>query len=137
MNTVLRAVVGVLIVAVVGLGLALFLVASNLSGDVDQAKRDAAEAQAQARKVAASKPPAPEVTQAKLDTVSNTLTAQVDGMESKVGGLGKRVKQIEDCVPEVQAQIDSLDIEAGPYITTNQQVSRVCQRLVYGTAIGD
>jgi hypothetical protein len=133
MNTALRAAVGLLIVAVVALAVALFLVASNLSGDVDLAKRDAARAEAQARKVAATKPATPEVTQAELDTVEDTLTTQVEGVQARVG---KRIKRIEDCVPEVQAQIDSLDIEVGPYITTNQQVSRVCQSLVYGTPVG-
>ena len=128
MNTALRAAVRVLIVAVVGLGVALFLVASSLSADVDDAEQAAARAEEQAQEVADLKP-VPEVTQNEMDMLEDTLTTQVEGVQSR---LAKRIKRIEDCVPEVQAQIDSLDIEAGPYITTNQQVSRVCVNVVYG-----
>ena len=134
-NVALRVAVGILIVAVIGLGVALFLVASSLSDDVDEANQTAAQAQTRADKAAAAKPPVPDVTREDIDTMKDTLTTEVESVQAR---LGKRVKHIEDCVPEIQAQIDSLDLDdSGFYITNDQQVSRVCQTFLYGRPLGD
>ena len=132
----LRAVVGVLIVAVVMLGVALYSVASSVSADVTNAKHQASLAIDQLRDIEA-KPSTPQVTATDLDSLRSTvddLQAEMTGVKTKLGGTVKLTKRVTDCLPEVQAQIDSLDWnDDGGYIETGQQLSRFCQPVVYGT----
>ena len=50
----------------------------------------------------------------------------------RVTKLDRRLKLIEDCVPELQAEVNSLSWEDG-YISIDQQVSRRCSPSLYGT----
>lgn len=137
----LRAIVGVLIVAVIGLGAALYIVASDLGGDVSDAQEQADRAMVQLRRVEA-KPSTPQVTADDLDGLRSSvgdLQTDVSNVKTKLGATAKLAKNVTECLPEVQSQIDSLDWnDDGGYIETGQQVSRVCQPVIYGTpAPGD
>lgn len=54
--------------------------------------------------------------------------------------VSRRVKLIEECLPEIQSQLYSIEFDDG-YIDISQQLSRVCNALLYppenNNAIGE
>jgi hypothetical protein len=105
--TLLRIVVGVLAAALMGLGVALVVVASNASSDIDRHTKRIAALE---RRVAESG----SEDQAELTTLRRDL------------------RRLTDCLPGVQTEIDTLDIDPETlFISPGSQLSRVCQPLVY------
>jgi hypothetical protein len=128
----LRAAVGVLLVAVVGLIVATVVFASNAGDAKTRAKTasaDAGRASDELRKLsgevkalASAKPTEPVVTQADLVA-----------LRTRLADAEKRVKVFEDCMPEIQGEIDSLRWNNnGGYIEVGQQLSRPCSKVIYG-----
>jgi hypothetical protein len=47
-----------------------------------------------------------------------------------------RIQALENCVPELQGELDSLQIDDSGFINISQQVSRTCTKALYGTGTG-
>lgn len=80
-----------------------------------------------------------------LETASSTLQKQATALQESSSGdsksslkeVAKRVKKLEDCLPEIQTEINSLDLEAignEYYVSTGSQVSSYCSPVVYPSA---
>lgn len=77
-----------------------------------------------------------------LEAKSSALQKQATVLQESSSGdsktslkeVAKRVKKLEDCLPEVQNEINSLDLEAignEYYVRTGSQVSSYCSPVVY------
>ena len=70
-----------------------------------------------------------------LETFKAEITKKVDA-------AGKQVTRLNDCLPELQAELNGLSISTsdtsgyltGAYLSNSQQVSRVCSSLLSGGA---
>jgi hypothetical protein len=80
-----------------------------------------------------------------LETTASALQKQAMALQESSSGDGKsslkevakRVKKLEDCLPEIQTEINSLDLEAignEYYVSTGSQVSSYCSPVVYPNA---
>jgi hypothetical protein len=116
--TLLRIAVGVLAAAVVGLGVALVVVASNASSDIDRQE-------------------------GRLAALERRAAESRSGDQAELTALRRDLRRVTDCLPEMQTEIDTLDLDRETlFISPGSQLSRVCQPVIYpqqagATAIGD
>jgi uncharacterized protein YoxC len=79
-----------------------------------------------------------------LEATASTLRKQTKILEQSSSGdsqsslkeVAKRLKKVEECLPEIQTEINALDLEAVGseyFISTNSQVSSYCSPVVYPT----
>lgn len=109
-NLGLKVAVAVIGAVAAGLVVALVLVASSASSDTDDNSQRIAKLE---RQLSAEQP-----------------TSQ----PARIRRLTRRVKLLEDCLPEMQTEIDSLELDSDTYfISTSNQVSRVCYETVFGS----
>lgn len=146
MNAI-RALIGVLVVAVVGLAIALVLVSSSASSSnakqADQIKAlqvdvTATQAAVKQAKAAAVSSGQEDVTAVKADVAD--VKADVETVKTSLAAqgrsTGRRISTIMDCLPEMQTEMNSLDVDRFGYISMNSQVSRPCQKVVYPSGTG-
>lgn len=80
-----------------------------------------------------------------LEATASALQKQATSLEESSSGDGKgslkevakRVRKLEECLPEVQTEINSLDLEAignEYYVSPGSQVSSYCSPVVYPSA---
>jgi hypothetical protein len=115
MTTTRNTKVALAILAAVVVGLTVALVAVGSSATADNgtnAKRiSSLERQLRAQQVEAKKP---------------------NGEPALVAKLSKRVKLLEDCLPELQSEINGLGVTSDGYgIENNTNLSRVCEPVMY------
>lgn len=141
---VVRSLIGVLLVAVVGLIAAFVLVTSDLSATNTQQASAIRDLKVQVKK-AQDRAQTAEV---KADTARqsgiNALRKDVDAAKEDIDTLQTRGKVIDrkmtsvmDCLPEMQTEMNSIDVDRYGILSMTAQVSRPCQKLVYPDASAD
>lgn len=121
--------VAVILLAVVSLALiaALVVVASDASSDRDD---QAARIDAQQKQLTAL--------QQRIQKAEAAVSGPQGEVTSKLARLQRRTKSIEDCIPELQTEVNSLSIDRESLvISPTNQISRVCSTTLYGSAPGD
>jgi uncharacterized protein HemX len=120
---ILRILVGVLAAAVLGLAVALVVVAGSASSDNDRQTDTLAQSDK------------------RIAELERRVRESGNGDQADLGDLRRHLRKVEDCLPEVQTELDSLNIDRETlYISPSNQLSRVCQPLVYpqvSTVSGD
>lgn len=133
-----KGAIGLLILVVAGLAVYCVVTITGLQGDVRDARANVASLRAQdhtlAAKVATLEHPSTGDWASATDL--SDLTSRVDTLEGSVKGATTTSTQLKNCLPEVQAELDSLGVSGG-YPVVEQQVSRVCQAVVYGSGPSD
>lgn len=128
----MRAAIGVLALLVVGLAVYSVVTITGLQSDVSAARGDVAALRtdnvALKAKVAAVSRPTGEW--AKASDFSD-LSYKVDQATSQLKRVATTTGRMTDCIPELQAELNSLDVSDG-YASISQQVSRPCWTIVYG-----
>jgi hypothetical protein len=111
---VLRIATAVLATAVAGLAIALAVVAGNAASDNDQQAATLARADK------------------RIAVLEHRVANSGSGNQAKLTALAGQLKLVNDCLPEVQTEVDSLEIDRETlFISPSNQLSRVCQPLVY------
>jgi hypothetical protein len=134
MNAV-RALIAVLLIAVIGLTAALIIASSDASSTNARQAVAIRELRARMAKAESSADAAREVTAVKGDV--STVKDDLATLKATARSLSRKIAEVTDCLPEIQTEINSIDVDRYGYISTNTQVSRPCQKIVYPGANGD
>jgi hypothetical protein len=72
-----------------------------------------------------------------LSRLKAEIASSGSGIGTSVDDLVAQMKLINDCIPELQAEVTSETYySAGSYITPSVQLSRYCSDLIYGGSTG-
>lgn len=145
--TAIRAMVVVLLLAVIGLVIGLVLVSSTASSNNASQADQIRSLQAQVRqtqsavrqaKAAAVSSGQEDVTAVKADVAD--VKADIETVKTSLAAqgrsTGRRIETIMNCLPEMQTEMGSIDVDKYGYISMNAQVSRPCQKVVYPSPDG-
>jgi peptidoglycan hydrolase CwlO-like protein len=135
----LRAVVAVLSALVVGLVVVVIVTASGQSSNNSARVDDIAVLRSQVREAKtaakAAEVKAQSSGQAEVSDLKRTVSAtqsDVTALQARNRVLERKIKALADCLPEVQMELNSLEIDRQSlFISPSSQVSRVCQTVVY------
>ena len=126
-TTGLNVAVALLAAAVLGLIAALILTASSASSDRDD---QSTRIDAQQKQLAAL--------QVRVQKAEQAVSGPTGEVTSKLAKLQRRTKSLEDCLPELPTEVNSLTIDRESLlISPSNQISRVCSSTLYGNAAGD
>jgi peptidoglycan hydrolase CwlO-like protein len=123
----LKTVVAVLAISVLALIAALFVTASGASSDRDD---QSARIDAQQKQLT--------TLLERVRKAEQAVSGPQGEVASKLSKLQRRTKSIEDCIPELQTEVNSLTIDRESLlISPSNQISRVCSSTLYGSEPGD
>jgi chromosome segregation ATPase len=142
--TALRIVAAAALIGVAGLLVALVVIASGASATNARQSSAIAELRGQVRKAqaraAAAETKARTAGQGEVVALRGEVTSakeEITALQGSTRSLSRRLSTLADCLPEVQTEMNSLSVDRYGYVSTDSQVSRVCQKVVYPDSTGD